>query len=329
MNNNNQKDLNYYLLKFKNIRRDAKNGGAPHKPILLLSVINLFEINPLQPRQIYISPELIGLFKSNWAKLVESSHHMIFALPFFHMKSDGFWQLIAKPGCEKWITAQSGIRSFSSLNIAVECAEIDNELRLFLEAPGSREVLKQFILGTYFPNTHYRFETKSVHNTLDEIRKNIREETSSEYKQELSQLKAKLDNNAFEEEIFIRGSLFKREIPKIYNNTCAITGLRVDAVINISMIDACHIVPFSEAYDDTVTNGIALCPNLHRAFDRGLISIDENYRVITGSIFTEPVISTHSLRQFEGLQINFPNSEQFFPAQDNLSLHRKKHGYSN
>lgn len=33
------------------------------------------------------------------------------------------------------------------------------------------------------------------------------------------------------------------------------------AITNVSMVDACHIVPFSEGYDDTLTNGIALCPN--------------------------------------------------------------------
>lgn len=53
------------------------------------------------------------------------------------------------------------------------------------------------------------------------------------------------------------------------------------------MIDACHIVPFSESYNDIVTNGIALCPNLHRAFDSGLISIDENYKVIVSNTFIE------------------------------------------
>ncbi|MFC4198185.1 HNH endonuclease [Pedobacter jamesrossensis] len=32
-------------------------------------------------------------------------------------------------------------------------------------------------------------------------------------------------------------------------------------------------VPFNVSHNDKVTNGIALCPNLHRAFDRGLVSI--------------------------------------------------------
>lgn len=95
------------------------------------------------------------------------------------------------------------------------------------------------------------------------------------------------------------------------------------------MIDACHIVPFSESYDDTISNGIALCPNLHRAFDRGLISIDENYRVMISPVFSEPELSSHSILQFEGQYIRLPDMQKFSPAQENLASHRKKHGFLN
>jgi putative restriction endonuclease len=40
------------------------------------------------------------------------------------------------------------------------------------------------------------------------------------------------------------------------------------------MVDACHIVPFYKTYNNHPTNGIALCPNLHRAFDKGAIAVD-------------------------------------------------------
>jgi putative restriction endonuclease len=327
MSNFRTKDLNYYLLKFEKLRRDRKNGGAPHKPVLLLSVINLFEVNPLQARQIYITPELITFFKSNWANLVDSDHHMTFALPFFHMKSDEFWKLKANPGCEKWVEAKTAMRSFSNLNTAVQCAEIDFELFQLLKDAACREILKLFLLEEYFPKTKCHYKNNSLLNNLNNISKNIREESSTEYKQQLSKLKVQLDNNSFEEEVFIRGSLFKREIPKIYNNTCSITGLRIDAVISVSMIDACHIVPFSESYDDTISNGIALCPNLHRAFDRGLISIDENYRVMISPVFSEPELSSHSILQFEGQCIRLPDMQKFFPAQENLANHKKRYGF--
>lgn len=124
-------------------------------------------------------------------------------------------------------------------------------------------------------------------------------ENPVEYKNEIKNLL--LDDN--EEEIYLRGSLFKREIPKIYNNACCISGMKINATINVSMIDACHIIPFSESYDDTITNGIALCPNLHRAFDRGLIAIDDNYEVLINRNFVESKNTVYTIREFEGKQI--------------------------
>lgn len=88
---------------------------------------------------------------------------------------------------------------------------------------------------------------------------------------------------------------------------------------NISMIDACHIIPFSESYDDTVTNGIALCPNLHRAFDRGLLSITPDFRVRVSEGFVEEGKLT--LRQFEGQRISLPANKKYWPNRESLEWH--------
>ena len=99
-----------------------------------------------------------------------------------------------------------------------------------------------------------------------------------------------------EEDSYMRGQAFKVVIPQIYDHTCAISRLRLNSFEkNISMVDACHIIPFSESHDDSVGNGIALCPNLHRAFDRGLISISDNYTVLVSSSFAEDSSSVFAL----------------------------------
>jgi putative restriction endonuclease len=43
--------LPYYIHCFTHLKRDFKNGGAPHKPILLLSIIDLFEKGILSDNQ--------------------------------------------------------------------------------------------------------------------------------------------------------------------------------------------------------------------------------------------------------------------------------------
>lgn len=312
--------LPYYIHCFTHLKRDAKNGGAPHKPILLLSIIRLFEKGIFINNQIHILPELVASFKSNWSQLVVTNHFPIFAMPFYHMSSEKFWKLIPNVGCEKWIESKSSMRSLGNLTTAVNFALIDNELAELLLQPESRDILKISILDQYFPETKSNFGNNG-NDDLPNV--SILNEPSEEYKRKIIELKNQVDENAFQEEVFIRGGLFKREIPKIYNNTCAITGLRIDAITNVSMVDACHIVPFSEGYDDTLTNGIALCPNLHRAFDRGLISISDNYEVIVNKNFVEKT-SIYNISQFTGSKITLPENSNFHPALENFAKHRKR-----
>jgi len=265
-------------------------------------------------------PELVGAFKANWTKLVVTNHFPIFAMPFYHMSSEPFWKLIANVGFEKWIEVKNSMRSLGTLTTTLKLALMDNELVELLLQPESRDILKVSVLDKYFP------VTKSNYGNMgndDLPNASILNESSEEYKRKIMELKTQIDENAFQEEVFIRGGLFKREIPKIYNNTCAISGMKIDAITNASMVDACHIVPFSDGYDDTLTNGIALCPNLHRAFDRGLISISDNFEVILNSNFTENQ-SVYNISQFEGKQISLPINPIFHPALENLRQHRNR-----
>jgi putative restriction endonuclease len=318
-----KKDLSYYIYCFTHLKRDMKNGGAPHKPILILSLIEMFEKQMFYNNQIYILPELVSSFKTHWNELVKTNHHPIFALPFYHLNSEPFWKLIPNLGCEKWIESKSSMRSFNNLTTAVNFTLIDIELKELLEINENRNVLKYAILDKYFPETKMLFG--SIIDNSQKI--DVLNEPTEIYKQKIIELKNNLNENAFQEEVFVRSGIFKREIPKIYNNTCAISGLRVDAILNVSMIDACHIVPFSEGYNDTLINGFALCPNLHRAFDRGLISISNDYRVLLNNNFVENKDSTLNLNQFKGQLINLPTNNEFHPSLDNFKHHRKRFGF--
>jgi putative restriction endonuclease len=45
------------------------------------------------------------------------------------------------------------------------------------------------------------------------------------------------------------------------------------------VVYACCLIPFADAQGDTIIKEIALSPNRHRAFDRGLVSVSNDYRV--------------------------------------------------
>ncbi|MEI6122249.1 MAG: hypothetical protein WCQ95_01335 [Bacteroidota bacterium] len=90
------KTLAYYIHCFKNLHRASNFGGAPHKPILLLAIIDNVEQGLISNERIYITPDLVGAFKSQWRAFVVTPHTMKFSLPFYYMKSEPFWQLIPK-----------------------------------------------------------------------------------------------------------------------------------------------------------------------------------------------------------------------------------------
>jgi putative restriction endonuclease len=308
--------LTKYVQKFGRLRvARLKGAQAPHKPILLLSIIEGINKGEFRENRIYITPELVATFKDYWHQLVVYSNFTSnFSLPFYHLKSDGFWHLQTLVNREIALTSSNSIKSFSHLKQVVDFAFFDEDLYALLSNQHTRQVLKQTLLNTYFSN----IDLESPNHLIGEIINQILHEPSEVYRTNAM--------NFDDEEVFVRSGVFKKEIPKIYNYSCAISGMRIIADRDVQMIDACHIVPFSESHDDTITNGIALCPNLHRAFDRCLISLDMDYRVLVKP-FTEQE-NLYSIKQFEGKQMLFPNNINYFPAQANLFSHRLRHNFN-
>lgn len=313
-------ELKKYLIKFDKLNRGVtRYGKAPHKPVLLLSVLQAFNSKFITENRIYITPELVRLFNNNWTALVTTKHVCKFALPFYHLKGEKFWHLTAKQGFEKLLILIKEISSFGQLNTAIEYASLDETLFLLMKDKSNNQILQQFLLEKYFPETKNNITPSGggQDNLFDDIQGKILNEDGEEYKAEMR----KLINEEKEEEIYIRSNVFKKAIPLIYKNTCCISGMKIDATVNISMIDACHIVPFSESYNDPISNGIALCPNLHRAFDRGLISIDNDYKVIVSDNFHEDA-TNYSIRSFKGKRIILPSQQKHYPLPNNLQWHR-------
>jgi len=315
--------LQKYQHKFTRLRQGVtKYGPAPHKPVLLLAVMDGFDRGWITENRIDLSPELVGRFKSIWNQLVITDHCPLIVQPFFYMRSEKFWHHVAAPGFEEWVKISKNCQSIGVLKRAVQYAVLDHDLFVLLSDPISRGVLRLSILDKYFPD---RSEYSSLPDLFENLKRNVVEEEPEEYRAEIKRLQAMLDKESFEEEVFLRSGAFKQQVSKLYDDTCCISGLKVETTVNATLIDACHIVPFCVSHDDTISNGIALCPTLHRAFDRGLIAIDPgSYTVMVSNSFTEETKSAYSILQFKGLTIRRPGDERFYPGRENLALHLER-----
>jgi putative restriction endonuclease len=117
-------------------------------------------------------------------------------------------------------------------------------------------------------------------------------------------------------------SFFRAAVLASYDIRCALTDLNVRPLLNAS-----HIIPWSkdEARRADPRNGLCLNVLHDRAFDRGLITFDENYRLVLGKMLK----SQHTPNEFqrvaliarEGARLRLP--ERFCPDDSALAYHRE------
>ena len=319
--------LEFFIDKFLTLNRDKAHGEpAPNQPILLLAVIQLYENGKIPNNIIFITPELTDTFARIWnALVIAENKHPQFALPFYHLKNTkgNWWKLIPKSGAEMWINNKGSMKYFSNLSEAVSHAEIDDTLASLLLDKNTRDILKNTLLNHYFPETKHKMPIYQGDKYVQQLTNEILNEPVSEYKNLIKEIKKNEKPDLYQVEVYNRSAIFRRQIVKIYDETCSISGLRISAMFTISMVDACHIVPFSKDFDNSLSNGIALCPNLHRAFDRGLISVNESYEVMLSQSFKENSQSEYSFSRIEGKTIALPSDKDFWPSLANFEWHRK------
>ena len=119
----------------------------------------------------------------------------------------------------------------------------------------------------------------------------------------------------------IRDANFRLEVCRAYGDRCAVTGLRIINGGGRAEVQAAHIKPVAVGGPDVVRNGIALSATVHWLFDRHLISIDENYRLLVSHNRVPSELRSLFRPEHEGL--NLPNDRRFWPHPVFLAYHRE------
>ncbi|WP_417609382.1 HNH endonuclease [Owenweeksia hongkongensis] len=284
---------------------------------MILSVIELIEDGLITENKIFITPELVATFQKLWLKLVpQEGWQPRFFLPFFHLSSEDFWELELVEGAKVAMTSSYSPKSLPALKDSVKFAHLNPALFKLLMSPIERKKIRAMILNEYFKRDSYSPVT------LAEEREKYLEQLELDF---LSGQAATSQSKYLRMvETEARSVVFKTEVPKKYGFSCAISNHRLTALSGIQMVDACHIKPWSKTKDDSIQNGITLTPTLHRAFDRFLISIDEDYRVIVSKSLTENKESPFCISQFKGKQIHLPEKPEWYPSQIALEWHREQ-----
>ena len=303
--------LQDYIQRMRCLNRSPRgnNRYAPHKSFLLLAVIELIKQGEIMENTIPMSDSLIILFRK-YISLTPGWHPTTYN-PFFRLQNNGFWHLYPIE-----LRNSAPPSSDGQLQRAGAYAQLDDDLWTILKIPEYREILHQIIIDRYFPELREKIDDLTI------------EEEAAEYSESLIQgiehpFSPYGDIASIQVETPVRSAGFRRAIMKIYDYMCAVCKLNIQTSTGESITDAAHIIPFSVSYNDDIRNGMSLCKSHHWAFDTGLISVTEDYRVIVSPVLSEGGPRAGILTQLHDRQIWTPDP-QYCPDESALEWHRMR-----
>ena len=120
----------------------------------------------------------------------------------------------------------------------------------------------------------------------------------------------------------IRDANFRRQVCEAYDDRCAVTGLRIINGGGRSEVQAAHIWGVGEGGPDVVQNGLALSGTIHWLFDRHLISLTDDYRLLVSHNKVPTELRVLFERQMD--RIHLPQDNRLWPHQTYVKRHRER-----
>lgn len=299
------KNQNYWLNKLITLRIDRARGNpAPHKPLLLLVILEMIEKGEITNNNVVLSPDLVFRFSVFWSIVAKRRNQSPdVRLPFHHLGSSGMWQPLMADGKS---SPDKKLTKMIRLDQAFLDCLLDSNFR---------DQAKRVLIET---EPYFLPEERASLYSLLNIKPIARE--VREYEQ---LYKSSVQTG--------RDARFRIEVVVIaYKHTCALTGYRLTTLDMESIVDAAHIHAFVDSRNNDSRNGLALSKNAHWQFDRGLWSLDDNFRVIVNKEkFIEDGKPGQRLRDLDGQRIFLPDESKYWPDCKYLEWHRHKHGFIN
>ena len=278
----------------------ACRGYAPHKPLLLLCLIDMAQAGELTSRTFARSAALVLRFRSYGTIIAERwPSKLDVRLPMFYLRTQKFWECFNA--------------SMQPAESEVSCLACDMHPEFFelLADESFRLKARLLLTNQYFEPAERVALLESLGFPIDY---NARPSTGMILEEAAEAAKRKG-----------RCARFAVRVVSEYRFTCALTGYSCMTHDGSSIVDAAHIEPWCETQNDDITNGLALSKNAHWAFDEGLWSIDDNLRIVINTPrFKEHGPEVIRLNSFAGRHLQFDPCAKLRPNIEILRHHRRK-----
>jgi len=301
-------DLDKFITALKSLVRDPSNywpsetkNLGPHKPFLLLSILDGIDQGWITNNQITLSQNLKDTFFIYWDEIIGKERRTKVRIPFKHLGGepfDSYWNLVDNKN-----------------------ATIDADIFDKLLEKSFRLKIRHLLMKEYFSP-----EASVIIAELSETNRD-----AWKYTHELDNLvntpfktyhEEKKKNRLVNDQARAAGFLIK--IREIYDNTCAICKSRVVTPYGRTLVESAHIIPWSESYNDDPRNGISLCRNHHWLFDKYLIAIRVDYSVEISPFLLNNSEIGIEIDSIKDEIIHLPDKSDYHPAKEAILDHKSR-----
>lgn len=297
-------DCTHWLGKLANLNvaRTGPRGIAPHKPLMLLTVIDLIESGDIPDGWVKYDVRLVSRFRDYWELVLERQRNQPdMPMPFHALggDKDQVWERFTAEGQPSLAKATTRLCSLDSdLFACLQDADFRRKARetlVTLYFTPREQVMLCARLGLPVPKTA---EIAALRDQADEF-------------------KARQKKG--------RDSRFKSDVLSGYYFTCALTGYRLDTE-STSIVQAAHIHQHAVSGNNDPRNGLALTPDAHWMFDNGLWTAipkgDALLVQVAINRFSESSPHGRLLASFNGQPLHFHSHARLRPAAAHLAWHR-------
>lgn len=321
-------DLKTCIEQFARLRRasgavwgEATRRKAPHKPILLMAVLDLVARGVITTPVVDVTGDLVelsDLFNLYWRRIVPVGQTSSIAFPFSHLHNEPFWKLVAKPGHAVTDAVIKRTSTVSYLRTYALGAHIDEQLFAIMQTVSGRTALREALLQSCFSE-----ESQLVLREQAAVNQGAFDyERMLEHLAHQPLVNEVLESNSYK--LAVRDQGFRRVVVSTYDHRCALCGIRIVTPEGHTVVEAAHIVPWSESRNDDIRNGMALCRLCHWGFDEGMLGVSNNYQVITSASIGLTPNFAGPLQTLSGRGIIPPQDTALWPAQEYLGEHRHR-----
>lgn len=295
----------FWLGKLANLNaaHTAARGIAPHKPLMLLTVIDLIESGDIPDGWVKYDVRLVSRFRDYWELVLERQQNAPdIPMPFHALggEKDMIWERFAADGQP------------SLAKVTTRLCSLDPDLFSCLQDAGFRNKARETLVTLYFTPREQVMLCARIGLPIPKTAeiKALREQAD--------EFKARQKKG--------RDSRFKSDVLGGYYFTCALTGYRLDTETT-SIVQAAHIHQHAKSGNDDPRNGLALTPDAHWMFDAGLWTVipqgDDLLIHVAIGRFSESSPHGRLLSGFHGRPLIFHADARLRPDAKHFEWHRK------